>query len=215
MEGKICKICDTEKPLLDFYSHKTTKDGKRPECKICFKLKAKNNYYNNQEKNISYSNTYRKLNQEKVKEIKKKYRINNSDKVKNTIKVWHQKNPNKEREYGAKRREKYPYIEAWRSTLKNTLKRLGQTKEGHTIDLLGYSAIELKEYITNLFTTDMTWDNYGEWHIDHIKPVSSFDSDTPVNIVNSLSNLRPMWATTREINGINYLGNLNKSSKII
>jgi hypothetical protein len=150
-----------------------------------------------------------------MEEIKKKYRINNSDKVKNTIKVWHQKNPNKEREYGAKRREKYPYIEAWRSTLKNTLKRLGQTKEGHTIDLLGYSAIELKEYITNLFTTDMTWDNYGEWHIDHIKPVSSFDSDTPVNIVNSLSNLRPMWATTREINGINYLGNLNKSSKII
>jgi hypothetical protein len=56
----------------------------------------------------------------------------------------------------------------------------------------------------------MTWDNYGEWHIDHIKPVSSFDKDTPQSIVNALSNLQPLWATTREINGVVYEGNLNK-----
>jgi hypothetical protein len=31
-------------------------------------------------------------------------------------------------------------------------------------------------------------------HIDHIKPLCTFSSDTPVNIVNSLENLRPLWA---------------------
>ena len=213
MENKNCKICDTEKPLSDFYSHKTTKDGKRPECKICFKLKAKNNYYDNQEKNINYSKTYRKLNQEKVKETRKNYRINNSDKVKNRIKLWHQKNPNKEREYGAKRRENYPYIEAWRTTLKNSLKRLGKTKEGHTIDLLGYSALELKEHIESLFLDGMSWDNHGEWHIDHKIPVSTFDPETSSSVVNALSNLQPLWSTTREINGVIHIGNLNKGKK--
>lgn len=31
-----------------------------------------------------------------------------------------------------------------------------------------------------------------------------------MDIVNALSNLRPLWATTREINGIIYEGNLNR-----
>jgi hypothetical protein len=56
----------------------------------------------------------------------------------------------------------------------------------------------------------MSWDNYGEWHIDHIKTVFSFDDKTPINTVNKLSNLRPLWATTREINGVIYEGNLNR-----
>lgn len=30
------------------------------------------------------------------------------------------------------------------------------------------------------------------------------------NIVNALANLRPLWATTREINGVIYEGNLNR-----
>ena len=40
-----------------------------------------------------------------------------------------------------------------------------------------------------------------------------FDMETPANIVNALSNLRPMWATTRKINGIIYEGNLNRTKK--
>jgi hypothetical protein len=69
---------------------------------------------------------------------------------------------------------------------------------------------ELKEHITSLFTDGMSWDNYGEWHIDHIKPLTLFDDNTPIHVVNALSNLQPLWATTREINGVIYEGNLNK-----
>ena len=99
---------------------------------------------------------------------------------------------------------------AWRNLLKHTLERLGKTKESKTIDLLGYSALELKEYITSKFTDGMSWDNYGEWHIDHILGVINFDKRTSPNIVNALSNIRPLWATTREINGVIYEGNLNR-----
>jgi len=210
MENKICSKCNIEKQYSEFYNSNNTKDKKRPECKDCFKRKAIDNYQNNRNVRLDIAKKYRDNNQEKVKECKKKYRKNNPDKVKKRIKLWHEKNPNKELEYGKKRRELYPHIEAWRSILKNSLKRLDKTKEGNTIELLGYSALDLKEHIESLFTDGMTWDNYGEWHIDHIKPVSSFDKDTPQSIVNALSNLQPLWATTREINGVVYEGNLNK-----
>lgn len=46
-------------------------------------------------------------------------------------------------------------------------------------------------------------DNYGEWHIDHKKPLSKFDKTEKSNIVNALSNLQPLWA----------IDNLKKSNK--
>jgi hypothetical protein len=81
------------------------------------------------------------------------------------------------------------------SILNNTLKRLNKNKEDETIKLLGYSAIQLKQHIESLFLEGMSWENYGEWHIDHIKMVSEFDKDTTVDVVNSLDNLRPLWAS--------------------
>jgi hypothetical protein len=46
----------------------------------------------------------------------------------------------------------------------------------------------------SVFKNGMTWENYGEWHIDHIRPVSSFDKDDEVSVINSLENLQPLWA---------------------
>jgi hypothetical protein len=40
----------------------------------------------------------------------------------------------------------------------------------------------------------MCWENYGEWHIDHIRPISSFDKNDDPKIINALSNLQPLWA---------------------
>jgi hypothetical protein len=209
---KPCSKCGINKPLDEFYSASKTKDSKRPECKVCFKLKSKEIYYDNQERYVNYTREYYKNNPDKIKLARQIYRKNNLDKVKKDIKQWRLKNPHKEREYSKKRRELYPYKEAWRATLKNSLKRFNKQKEGHTIDLLGYSALELKNHIESLFTDGMSWENYGEWHIDHIIPVSKFHPDTPANVVNNLSNLQPLWATTREINGVIYEGNLNKGS---
>ena len=109
-----------------------------------------------------------------------------------------------------KYRRDNPHIIAWRTLLHSTLNRLGTEKQGHTIDMLGYSALELKEHIENQFQSGMTWENHGFWHIDHIKGVINFESDTDIKIVCALDNLRPLWATTREIDGIIYEGNLNR-----
>jgi hypothetical protein len=41
----------------------------------------------------------------------------------------------------------------------------------------------------------MSWENWDEWHIDHIIPISKFEKETDPKIVNSLSNLQPLWAS--------------------
>jgi len=74
-------------------------------------------------------------------------------------------------------------------------RRFGGKKESTTYEILGYSAEQLKEHLETLFTDGMSWENWGEWHIDHKIPVSKFEKDTDPKIVNSLSNLQPLWAS--------------------
>ena len=57
----------------------------------------------------------------------------------------------------------------------------------------GCSAGELKAYLESLFLEGMTWDNYGKWHVDHIRPVCSFLAEEWEQI-NHYTNLRPLWA---------------------
>jgi len=76
-------------------------------------------------------------------------------------------------------------------------------------NLVGYSLNDLKKHLESLFINGMSWDNYGQWHIDHKIPKSSFnitsDSCDAFKQCWSLSNLQPLWATD----------NLKKSYKIL
>lgn len=59
---------------------------------------------------------------------------------------------------------------------------------------LGYDRKQLKEHLESQFQGDMSWDNYGTgWHIDHIRPVSSFKPEEFKECW-SLDNLQPLWA---------------------
>jgi len=196
----------------------------REENSETLKEKKRKYYLDNKEKINKKSKKYREENSEFLKEINKKYREENSESLKEKKKQYRSKEENKQRQkewwlnnkdkrkeyrksYKDKGKEKQhkknwyksikyrkPYVLAWRSLLNNTLKRFGKNKEDETIKLLGYSALQLKEHIESLFLEGMSWKNYGDWHIDHIKMVSNFDKNTPVDIVNSLDNLRPLWA---------------------
>ena len=73
------------------------------------------------------------------------------------------------------------------------LLRKNLPKTDRTLNLLKYSPEELKLHIESRFDDTMTWGNYGKiWQIDHIIPVSLFRDDAPIDVVNSLENLRPL-----------------------
>lgn len=212
---KICDKCNKTKLVNEFTKCKPCSNGVRNTCKLCTKNYMVQYKNENFDKLNSNAIEYREKHSGKTKEYLKKY--NSNPKVKEKKKLWYEENKHWLEKIEKRQKYRYEYNKnsftlKWRMLLKNSLKRLGKEKDGHTIDLLGYSAIQLKEHLESIFTDGMSWDNYGEWHIDHIKPVSKFDKDTEPSIVNSLTNLQPLWATTREINGVVYEGNINKSN---
>jgi len=75
--------------------------------------------------------------------------------------------------------------------------------------LVTYTLEDLKKHLEKQFSEGMNWENYGEWHIDHIRPISSYVienyEDKSFKDCWSLNNLRPLWAKE----------NLSKGGKII
>ncbi len=70
-------------------------------------------------------------------------------------------------------------------------------KGGHWETLVGYNLEQLKKHLEKQFQPGMTWDNYGEWHIDHKIPKSVFNFSKPEHMdfkrCWALKNLQPMW----------------------
>lgn len=223
MVNKKCNRCANEKLLSEFSKNPKSIDGYNTLCKECVKktrrvyqeknrviINEKQRLWNlanpdkvkstmkafrvkHKEKISNEQKAYREANREKIKKIKKDYCDNNKDKIDSYRKKYYAK---KKADILKKNRDwnkKNAHIVGWRSVLKSQLRRFGKKKEGKTIDILGYSAEELKNHIQSLFTEGMSWGNHGEWEIDHIKPVTSFDKETPPSVVNALSNLQPLW----------------------
>jgi hypothetical protein len=78
-----------------------------------------------------------------------------------------------------------------------TLVRAGRCKRDKSaIELTGASVSELRRHLEKQFKRGMSWENYGDWHIDHIIPCSKFDlTDLRQQaICFNYLNLRPCWA---------------------
>lgn len=73
---------------------------------------------------------------------------------------------------------------------------LGANKSMPTRQLLGCTLSVLRFHLEVKFTAGMTWENYGAWHIDHIRPCCSFDMTKPEDQLECFhyTNLQPLWA---------------------
>ena len=74
----------------------------------------------------------------------------------------------------------------------------------------GYSPEEFKLYIEKMFKDGMSWDNYGLWVIDHIKPTQFFIfesvDDEGFKDCFKLENLQPLWKEENNAKGRSYNG---------
>lgn len=162
------------------------------------------------EKRREYAKEYRRKNKEKIlnyehnrrpkhtkSQRNKKYWIENKEQLLDYHRKYQKERSLIDPEYALKCR--------LRSRLYKSLK--GLTKSFSSVDAVGCSILNLRKHIESLWDTDMSWDNYGEWHIDHIKPCNSLDLSKPHEIQKCFhySNLQPLWAKD----------NLIKSDKIL
>jgi hypothetical protein len=77
------------------------------------------------------------------------------------------------------------------------------SKVASAMELVGCSIAELINHIENQFKDGMTWDNYGIWHIDHIRPCNSFDLDSldQQKLCFHYTNLQPLWGRENILKG--------------
>lgn len=218
---KKCTKCKEEKNISEFSLQR--KNVYRSRCNSCKNEDNRIYRMNNKEKdkkskenwlknNPNYYKSYYEENKENLKNYLSEYYQENKDIILKKSNDYYKENVdsilisrknhydnNKElyRIRGLKnfyrQRTKFPHRFAWRLLLKNTIQRMNTSKADLTINILGYSANDLKTHMESLFQEGMSWNNWGEWHIHHIKFVSQFHIDTPQHIVNALDNLIPLW----------------------
>ncbi|WP_461533441.1 hypothetical protein [Sinomicrobium sp.] len=164
---------------------------------------------------------WREENPERIKELWRKWREENPDKVSDSYKRWYQENRERKlaqnREWYENNRE--AYNEAVRKRYNNNpdvklatfirgclRKTLNEEKDAPSFEIVGYTPQELREHIESQFIEGMTWENHGEWHIDHIVPISYMihQGETDPAVINALSNLQPMWAEENLSKGAKY-----------
>jgi len=151
---------------------------------------------------------WREANPEKVREAQRRYREANPEKVREAQQRYREANREKLREY--RRR----YYEANREKVRETNRRYhakptpnlvralrtrfyrainGRAKPCSVVALAGTDREGLRAWIEAQFKPGMTWGNRSEWHIDHIRPVASFDDPADPECWH-YTNLRPLWA---------------------
>jgi hypothetical protein len=99
----------------------------------------------------------------------------------------------------------YKFKGSVRTCIYYSITKKGYKKSKKTEEILGCTLEYFKKHIESQFLEGMSFENHGEWHIDHIVPLASAKTEEEVVRLNHYSNLRPLWA----------LDNLRKGSKEI
>ncbi len=179
-------------------------------CVKCVSDRNSRNYTENKDKILIQIKKYANNNRQKISEYQKEYTKNKlkadpkyRSKLSASVRKSRQKHSLKNKSVTNQRvRKKYrENIEfrlssVARQWIHRYKKQSGTKKDFSTIPSLGYSINQLVARIESTFSEGMQWGNYGEWHIDHIKPVSEFVKEGVADIdkINSLDNLQAMWA---------------------
>ena len=146
----------------------------------------------------------------KHKEKYKKYYQKNKERILKQQSEY-AKNNKEIRNAAARKRYKLkmkdPYfrlMQSLRARIRMALK--GTNKSKKTMHILGIPNIEfLWKHLEKKFQPGMTRENYGEWHIDHIKSCASFNLNDPKEqeICFHYENLQPLWAYDNKSKGKN------------
>ena len=185
--------------------HETNKEKRKVWRKVNrdkLKIQKKINYNLNKDKiKIQQKNSY-----QRNKEKRKAYRDTNKEKLKS----YRVANNEKRNVYVLKKKKtdiQYKLKSSLRTRLHQAIN--GNFKSGSAVKDLGCSIEELKLHLESKFQPGMSWDNWDRygWHIDHIKPLASFDLTDRNQLLEAChyTNLQPLWAKD----------NIIKSDKLI
>lgn len=198
---KKCTKCQIEKEENEYYKRKDGKDGLYAYCKGCDKIMGDRYRKENSERIKARNAKYRKENPEKIKATQANWAKNNPEKRRSSQARWVRNNPKKLLKHQSKwQKEKIktdPLFKLKRNLRCRTAQcfsKIRINKPVNTKTLLGAEWVEVKTHIEEQFTEGMTWENHGEWHIDHIIPLASAKYLDEIVPLCHYTNLQPLWA---------------------
>lgn len=123
---------------------------------------------------------------------------------------WHRVNRERVNEYRRIKRQRNIDFKLkcnLRKRLSFILRKNIVSKSTQTMECLGCSIQDFMKHLKSKFSDGMSFENYGQWHIDHITPVDSFDFTKKEDIKKCFhfTNMQPLWA----------VDNRRKSNKIL
>lgn len=183
---KFCSTCLQELPQSIFPREARNADGISCKCRSCLSAARRAARLADPEAFDSHAKAYKERNREKVRQ--------------------------RAAEYARQRRARdgaYKFRGAVSNLVATILKKRGGSKGGQPFfEAVGYTKEQLIAHVERQFLPGMSWQNHGEWHLDHILPNAQFQyrsmSDADFRLCWALSNLRPLWK----------IDNLKKSSKV-
>jgi hypothetical protein len=201
---KKCRECEIEKNDSLFY-------GKRKVCKDCYKKRFNSDL--NKESCKRYYQKNKQKSQKKYSEKPKPTRFCEVcgcevGKKRRFCEDCYRIRRNKKQQKRIEKKTIYEKaLHAQRKKLANYVKRDSESYTKWAKEYLGCGKKQFIEYIENLFTEGMSWENHGEWHLDHVFPCSKIDASDEEQVKKCFhySNLQPLWG----------IDNLRKSDKII
>lgn len=176
------------RPTSEFSKDTKRKGGLFSQCKACKAEYDHSRYQNNRNEILVRNKSYYEANKEERGEWYREY-----------SRSWYRANKERRRESERTRRQENVNTRLahnLRDRVNKSIRR--NQKSGSAVRDLGCSIGELKLYLENYFPLypGMSWENYGEWHIDHVMPLSGFDLEDRTQFLEAChyTNLQPLWS---------------------
>ena len=211
---KTCVRCKQIKSLDEFYNCKKSKDGRTTYCAMCCRNAVKSTLQKAEDKGEEYLELQRQKKRDAYKNkyshaAKLRYRRKREEIIEYQ-KQWHQDN----RENVSKRRSRFYAVVANRVYANAYNRYVGviRAKRGYSpvpfSYLIGCNKTYLFEHLSLQFKEGMTGDNYGEWEIDHIRPICSFDLTKDEDVIQCFhyTNMQPLWREDNQAKGTSWSG---------
>lgn len=161
----------------------------------------KAHYEANKERALATCKKYYTANKERIAERAKEYRARNRTELLAKQSEYQKLNwarISKYQQAYAKARLKSDPIYAIgrlaRRRISIALRQAGYAKSTRTHEMLGCDYSHLVLHLESQFKDGMTWENRGEWHIDHIIPLASAKTEEEIIALCHYTNLQPLWA---------------------
>lgn len=199
---KTCSKCHNALPSEKFSKDRHKADGLSTICKSCKSAYRKSYYAENAERARKEANDWHHKNKEYANARSREYYEKNLDKFKAARKAKYWKDPESAKRYVKDYNRERARIDPVFRIRMRCRKRIweafagkGYSKKTRTFNMIGCTPEELLRHLEGQFSDGMTRENYGEWHIDHIIPLASAETEEEVISLCHYSNLQPMWAS--------------------